>query len=181
MGRVAFKYVQAVLILKMIPRPRALSSVMPSELNLESWFSFSKFYMEEFLLLCSGLMIRLVSLELPVQSPVRHSGWRIQIWSLAQGTSICHGCGQKWKKIKKNFFGGRTCGIRRFPGYWSNQSCSCQPISQAHQCWIQVASATYTTAHSNTRSLTHWARPGIGPATSWFLVGFVSAAPRQEL
>ena len=31
---------------------------------------------------------------------------------------------------------------------------------------IRAASATYTIAHSNTRSLTHWARPGIKPATS---------------
>ena len=28
-------------------------------------------------------------------------------------------------------------------------------------------------AHGNTRSLTHGVRPGIEPATSWFLVGFV--------
>ena len=51
--------------------------------------------------------------------------------------------------------------------------------------------------HSNTRSelclpptpqltakpdpLTHWARPGIEPATSWFLVGFISAAPQRHL
>ena len=40
---------------------------------------------------------------------------------------------------------------------------------------------TYTTAHGNTRSLTHWARPGIEPVTSWFLVRFVSIAPRREL
>ena len=40
---------------------------------------------------------------------------------------------------------------------------------------------TYTTAHGNTRSLTHWVRPGIEPTTSWFLVGFVSAAPWREL
>ena len=40
---------------------------------------------------------------------------------------------------------------------------------------------TYITAHSNAGSLTHWARPGIRPATSWFLIGFVSAAPCQEL
>jgi len=32
----------------------------------------------------------------------------------------------------------------------------------------------YTTAHGNTGSLTHWARPGIEPTTSWFLVGFVN-------
>ena len=41
--------------------------------------------------------------------------------------------------------------------------------------------ATYTTAQSNARSLTHWARPGMEPATSWFPVGFVSAAPQWEL
>ena len=35
--------------------------------------------------------------------------------------------------------------------------------------------------HSNAESLTHWARPGIEPTTSWFLVGFVSTAPRWEL
>ena len=35
-------------------------------------------------------------------------------------------------------------------------------------------SVTYTTARGNARSLTHWARPGIEPATSWFLVGFIN-------
>ena len=45
----------------------------------------------------------------------------------------------------------------------------------------QVASVTYTTAHGNARSLTPWARPVIKPSTSWFLVGFVSAAPRREV
>ena len=38
-----------------------------------------------------------------------------------------------------------------------------------------------TTAHSSAGSLTHRVRPGIEPATSWFLVGFISAAPRWEL
>ena len=35
-------------------------------------------------------------------------------------------------------------------------------------------SANYTTAHGNVRSLTHWARPGIEPASSWMLVGLVN-------
>ena len=39
---------------------------------------------------------------------------------------------------------------------------------------IRAGSATYTTAHSNTGSLTHWARPGIELETSWSLVGFVN-------
>ena len=41
--------------------------------------------------------------------------------------------------------------------------------------------ATYTTAHSNTRSLTHWARPRIEPATLWLLVRFMSTVPQWEL
>ena len=40
---------------------------------------------------------------------------------------------------------------------------------------------TYTAAHSNAGSLTHWKRPGIKPASSWMLVRFVSAEPRWEL
>ena len=46
---------------------------------------------------------------------------------------------------------------------------------------IQAASATYATAHSNSRSLAHWARPGIEPTSSWMLVRFVSTEPWQEL
>ena len=40
---------------------------------------------------------------------------------------------------------------------------------------------TYTTAHGNARTLTHGSRPGMEPATSWFLVRFVFAAPWWEL
>ena len=46
---------------------------------------------------------------------------------------------------------------------------------------IQAMSATYTTAHGNTRSLTHWARPAIEPSSSWILVGFVTTEPQREL
>ena len=35
-------------------------------------------------------------------------------------------------------------------------------------------SAGYTRAHSNTRSLTHWVRPGIKPLSSWILVVFIN-------
>ena len=47
-------------------------------------------------------------------------------------------------------------------------------VAEPQQRGIQATSATYTTAHGNARSLTHWARPGIEPTTSWFLVRFVS-------
>ena len=36
-------------------------------------------------------------------------------------------------------------------------------------------------SHSNSESLTHEARPGIEPVSSWILVGFVSAEPQWEL
>ena len=36
-------------------------------------------------------------------------------------------------------------------------------------------------SHSNTRSLIHWVRPGIEPASSWIRVGFVTAEPWREL
>ena len=42
-------------------------------------------------------------------------------------------------------------------------------------------SVTYTTAHDNARSLTHSARPGIEPTSSWILVRFISTEPQQEL
>ena len=42
---------------------------------------------------------------------------------------------------------------------------------------IWAMSVTYTIAHGNTRSLTHWTRPRIKPASSQILVRFVSTAP----
>ena len=62
----------------------------------------------------------------------------------------------------------------KFPGSGSNRSCSHWPSPEPQQRRIQAASATYTIAHGNAGSLTYWARPGIKPATSWFLVGFVN-------
>ena len=47
-------------------------------------------------------------------------------------------------------------------------------MPQPKQCKIRAAFATYTTAHVNTGSLIHWARPGIEPETSSFLVGFIN-------
>ena len=49
--------------------------------------------------------------------------------------------------------------------------------TQPQQCQIWASSATYTSAHGNARSLTHWARPGIEPVPSRILVRFISAEP----
>ena len=42
-------------------------------------------------------------------------------------------------------------------------------------------SANYIIAHVNTRSLTHWARPGIEPTSSWFPFGFIYTTSWWEL
>jgi len=60
-------------------------------------------------------------------------------------------------------------------------SCSCRPTPQPQQCQIWASCATYPRAHSNTRSLTHWAGPGIEPSSSWILVGIATAEPQWKL
>ena len=55
-----------------------------------------------------------------------------------------------------------------------NQRCSCQPTPQPQQHRIWTMSVFYITVHSNAVSLTHQARSGIEPASSWILVGFIS-------
>ena len=63
---------------------------------------------------------------------------------------------------------------------WS-WSCSCWLTPQPQKCWIRVTSATYTAVPSNAGSLTHRARPGVKPASSWLLVQLVTAEPQWEL
>ena len=62
-----------------------------------------------------------------------------------------------------------------------NWSQSCQPTPQPQQSgdWRHICDLHV--AHSNTLSLTHWARLGIKLASSWILVGFIPAVPGQEL
>ena len=50
-------------------------------------------------------------------------------------------------------------------------------MPEPQQRGIQAASATYTTAHSNARFLTHWLRPGIEATNSASL----TTEPRKEL
>ena len=57
-----------------------------------------------------------------------------------------------------------------------NQSCSCQLQPQQRQ--IRAVSATYAAACNNARYL---AGPGIEPASSWILAGFISAEPQWQL
>ena len=55
------------------------------------------------------------------------------------------------------------------------------PHPQQLRVW--ATPATYITALGNTGSLTHWARPGIEPASSWMPVRFISTStePQWEL
>ena len=72
-------------------------------------------------------------------------------------------------------FQGRSHSIWRLPGARGPIGAVADGLHHSHsQSGIPAASANYTTARDNARSLTHWARPGIEPATSWFLVGFVN-------
>ena len=61
-----------------------------------------------------------------------------------------------------------------------NSELQLPPYASATATWDLSPSATYTTAHGNAGSLTLWARPGIKPASSWTLVGFVTAEPPWE-
>ena len=56
----------------------------------------------------------------------------------------------------------------QIPRLGVSRSYSCQPTPEPQQHRIWAPPATYTTAPGNPRSLTHWARPGIEPETSWF-------------
>ena len=52
--------------------------------------------------------------------------------------------------------------------------------SQVCDLYHEAKSVTYTTAHSNARSLTHWLRLGIKTSSSWILVGFVTTELQGE-
>ena len=54
------------------------------------------------------------------------------------------------------------------PGLGVELELQLEPTPQPQQCQIWAAS------WGNTRSLTHWERPGIEPASSWILVRFLT-------
>ena len=65
---------------------------------------------------------------------------------------------------KKNY--GCTCGIWKFLGQGVKLEPQLGPTPQPRQHWIGATSVTHPTVCGNTRSLTHWARPGIKPTSS---------------
>ena len=56
-----------------------------------------------------------------------------------------------------------------------------QPLATATATAMWEPSCIYTTAHSNARSPTHCARPGVELASSWILVGLITTEPQQDL
>ena len=45
---------------------------------------------------------------------------------------------------------------------------------------IRDLSCDHNLHHGSAGSATHWARPGIKPASSWILVGFITTEPQRE-
>ena len=96
--------------------------------------------------------------------------WDKMVKWLAQSHSYC----LSWEMLALGLFVCflSFCLLRAAPAAYEG--------SQARG-WIWATAASLHHSHNNARSLTPWARPGIQPETSWFLVGFVSAAPWREL
>ena len=65
--------------------------------------------------------------------------------------------------------------------YRSSQARGRIGTTAASLCHSNTRSEPHLSHICNTKSLTHWARPGIEPASSWILVGFLSTEPWQEL
>ena len=85
---------------------------------------------------------------------------------------------QKWMLILKrpnlpDGFQWRFClfVFRRHPQHMASSWARVQ---------IRAVATGLHRSHSNARSLTHWARPGIKPTSSWILVGFISAEPSRN-
>ena len=83
------------------------------------------------------------------------SFWQIFLFIFFRATSAAYGSSQVRGQIRATY--------------------SCWPMPQ--QVRVRAKSVTSTTAHSNTGSPTHWARPGINPQSSCMLIRFVSTAP----
>ena len=87
----------------------------------------------------------------------------------------------QWTRFAIFFFLGLHLWHMEVARLGSNWCSSCQPMPQPQQLRIPATSVTYTSGHSNARSLTHWLKPGIEAITSWLLVRFVSTVSQREL
>ena len=84
---------------------------------------------------------------------------------------------EKTKKTTLTFFLFRETPPvygRSEPRGWIQAAAASLHHRQTQQSRIWAASATYTAALGNARSLTHWARPGMEPTSSWTLCWVLS-------
>ena len=102
------------------------------------------------------------------------------IWKV-QFSSSC--LKKEWKEWEK------LCPFRAAPtAYGGSQASSQSRAVAASLCHSHSRTRsephlrpTLDAAHGNTRSLTHWGRPGIEPASSRIQVRFISTEPRRAL
>ena len=103
---------------------------------------------------------------------------------------------KEWEKNKRDFLGA-LCRGWKWPTFFGRGGLHLRHMevprlgikSELQLPAYTTATATrdpshicnLTIAHGNTRSLTHWKRPGIEHASSWILVRFISAEPWREL
>ena len=105
-------------------------------------------------------------------------GWTHNLMAPSQSDSfpLCH-VGNSWLVFLFFFFfraspmayGSSQAGVElelQLPSYTT--------APQPQQCRIWAVSVAYSTAHSNTGALTHWAGPGMEPESSWILVEFIT-------
>ena len=71
-----------------------------------------------------------------------------------------------------------VCGGSQARG-WIRATTAC--LCHSHSNARSESCLRPTTAHGNAEYLTHWARPGIEPASSWILVEFITNEPQWEL
>ena len=122
---------------------------------------------------------------------LHHSSWQCQIlnslsevgdWTLnlMLPSQICFHCVMTGTPVLLHFDVYFPFPFRAAPvAYGRSQAmgqirCSWQPMPQPQQCQIWAMSGTYTTAHGNARSLTHWARPETEPVSSRRVVRFLT-------
>ena len=99
-----------------------------------------------------------------------------QSCSMSSGWSHCLSLASSQERSPKwvCLFLGPHLWHTEVPSLGGNWSGSCQPMSQPQKHRIPVTSAAYTTDHGNIIYLTYWAKPGIKPASSLIITGFIT-------
>ena len=119
--------------------------------------------------------------------------FHLNIWKLSFKYKIIYFCFGKekimWIRAGVFLFVFCFCGfllLRAAPGAHGGSQAmgriraAATSLHHSHSNSDLSMSPTYTTAHGNDGSLTHWAKLGVKPTSSWILVRFVSTEPWWE-